>query len=128
MSNSKTKLYHTYADEPPFECSTGDMTDDGLEIILDKRTHELLIPKERETEETVTVIVRPKGGPALVEEPGDVVTAGADVPRGGVAVEFPRCRRERVEREVAESARRGLELFWRRRRGEILKVLSELSD
>lgn len=89
MSNSKTKLYHTYSDEPPFECSTGDMTGDGFEIVLDKRTHELVIPKERETEDAVTVIVRPKGGPALVEEPSEVVTAGADVLKGGVAIDIP---------------------------------------
>ena len=66
---SKTKLYHTYAGEPPFECSTGDMTGDGLEIVVDKRTHELVIPEGRETEEAVTVIVSPKGEPAAVTPP-----------------------------------------------------------
>lgn len=64
MPQSKTKLFHVYPDvpgEPPFECSTGDMTGQGLEVVIDKRTHELEVLRDGETEEAVTVVVRPRG-------------------------------------------------------------------
>lgn len=79
MSNSKTRLYHTYADEPPFECSTGGMEGDGLEVVIDKSTHELVIPRERETEETVTVIVRPRTSPQAAPAQSGAIGA----PRAG---------------------------------------------
>lgn len=91
---SKTRLKHTCPTEAPFDCTKGDMTGEGFLVVVDKRTHELVIPRERETEEAVTVIVRPRGGPPLVEEreqPGVLVTAGADVTKDGVTGEvFPR--------------------------------------
>lgn len=101
MSNSKTRLQHTYRTDEPFDCMTGDLSDQGLLIVIDKRTHELVIPKEQETEETVTVIVRPRGIPQAGTEQSGAIGA----------------RRARVKRDVAEATRRGLELFWRRRRG-----------
>lgn len=58
---SKTKLYHTCPTEEPFKCMTGDLSDQGFLVVVDKRTHELLIPKEQETDETLTVLVNPKG-------------------------------------------------------------------
>jgi hypothetical protein len=59
MPESKTTLDHIWPDDR-FRCQTGDMTDYGFEITIDKRTHEMEIPREKETEETVTVIVRPR--------------------------------------------------------------------
>lgn len=60
MSESKTKLYHLGYTPEPFQCDTGDMSSRGFEIVIDKRTHELVVPKESETEATMTVIVRPR--------------------------------------------------------------------
>ncbi len=59
MPESKTKLYHTFPSEEPFECMTGDLSEGGLLITVDKRTHELVV--EPEAEETITVRVNPKG-------------------------------------------------------------------
>lgn len=64
MSESKTKLVHTGSipgGDERFECSTGDMSDRGFEIIVDKQTHELEIATGSETEDSVVVIIRPKG-------------------------------------------------------------------
>jgi hypothetical protein len=102
MPESKTRLKHICPTGEPFDCTEGDLSGGGFLVVVDKRTHELVIPRERETEEAVTLIVRPKGGAPLVEEPPALAPVCAV-----------------VEREMAESARRGLELFWRRRRGRV---------
>jgi hypothetical protein len=79
---SKTKLFHTYPDEPLFECSTGDMTGEGFEITMDKSTHEFEIPRDRETEDAVTIIVRPKAK-GTVQEFRTEGNAGASTPLSG---------------------------------------------
>ena len=67
--NSKTRLMHTCPTEEPFDCTEGDLSDQGFLVVVDKRTHELLIPQERETDQTLTVLVNPRV--ALTVERGD---------------------------------------------------------
>lgn len=84
MPESKTRLKHTCPTEEPFDCTEGDLSDQGFLVIVDKRTHELLIPQERETDETLTVLVNPRV--ALTVERSDASAwraagARAQIPR-----------------------------------------------
>lgn len=101
---------HTRPTERPFYCITGDLTGEGLLVVVDESTHELVVREGAEAG-TKSVIVNPKG-------------AQAKGPRGG-AIGAPRAR---VNREVAEAARDGLESFYRRRRGEALYALTLRPD
>ncbi|MET0650196.1 MAG: hypothetical protein ABW208_26610 [Pyrinomonadaceae bacterium] len=60
MPKSQTRLMHTCPTEAPFDCTEGDLSEEGFLVVVDKRTHELLIPQERETDETLTVLVSPR--------------------------------------------------------------------
>lgn len=59
MPESRTKLYHTCPTERPFDCITGDLTGEGFLVVVDTRTHELIV--EEQTDETVTLAVNPIG-------------------------------------------------------------------
>jgi hypothetical protein len=62
MSESKTKLYHTRPTEEPFKYLTGDLSGQGLRVVVDKSTHELVVRYGYGAEEgTLTVLVNPKG-------------------------------------------------------------------
>jgi hypothetical protein len=60
MPNSKTRLMHTGPTERPFYCITGDLSGEGLLVVVDKGTHELLVQEGAEAG-TVSVIVNPIG-------------------------------------------------------------------
>ena len=60
MPKSKTRLMHTTPTERPFYCITGDLSGEGLLVIVDKSTHELLVQEGAEAG-TFSVIVNPKG-------------------------------------------------------------------
>ena len=60
MANSKTRLMHTRPTERPFYCITGDLSGEGLLVVVDKATHELVVQEGAESG-TVSVIVNPKG-------------------------------------------------------------------
>jgi hypothetical protein len=131
MSNSKTKLYHTCPTKGPFPCITGDLTGEGFLVIVDQRTHELVI-QQGATGETVTVAVSPRGAPMpeVSPRPGtrmlDLPPSSSDpMQQAGESIE--RLKRPCVERDVAKSARRGVELAWRRRRGRAIHLTQEES-
>lgn len=70
MSGSKTRLMHTRPTERPFYCITGDFSGEGFLVIVDARTHDLVV--EQGDDGTVTVRVNPKG----VEVKGPTVRPG----------------------------------------------------
>jgi hypothetical protein len=59
MAESKTRLKHTCPTEEPFDCITGDLSGEGFLIIIDRRTHELVV--EPDAGDEMTVRVNPKG-------------------------------------------------------------------
>jgi hypothetical protein len=60
MPKSKTRLMHTRPTERPFYCITGDLSGEGLLVVVDESTHELAVREGAEAG-TVSVIVNPKG-------------------------------------------------------------------
>ena len=67
MPQSKTRLMHTCPTEVPFDCMPGDFSDQGFLVVVDKRTHELVVREGAEAG-TISVIVNPKG--VQVQGPG----------------------------------------------------------
>ena len=61
MPQSRTRLMHTSPAERPFYCITGDLSGEGLLVIIDESTHELVVREGAEAG-TKSVIVNPKGG------------------------------------------------------------------
>lgn len=135
MPQSKTRLQHTSPTERPFYCITGDLSGEGFLVIVDKGTHELLVAEGAESG-TVSIIVNPKGVQVqgVSVRPGtrmlDLQPSSSDPMRQAAeSVEWLKsgaigAPRARVNRDVAESARRGLEQTWRRRHGEVLYALT----
>ena len=60
MSKSKTRLMHTRPTERPFYCITGDLSGEGLLVVVDESTHDVVVREGAEAG-TVSVIVNPKG-------------------------------------------------------------------
>jgi hypothetical protein len=126
MPKSKTRLQHTCPTESPFDCTEGDMTGEGFLVVVDKSTHELVV-RDGAEEGTTTVVVNPIGVAVkgVSPRPGtrllDLDASSSDPTRqAGESIERLKsgaigASRARVERDVAESARRGLELARRRR-------------
>jgi hypothetical protein len=82
MPQSKTRLMHTRPTERPFYCITGDLSGEGFLVVIDERTHDLVIQEGAEAG-TKSVIVNPKG--AQVQRPRRGGAIGA--PAGGQAQE-----------------------------------------
>jgi hypothetical protein len=114
MPQSKTKLKHTCPTEEPFDCMTGDLSGQGFLVVVDKRTHELVVRYGAE-EGTLTVLVNPKG--ARVQ--------GAS-PRPGTRMLDLDASPSDPLRQAAESIEE-LKKFHRRRRGQIIYPRSEES-
>jgi hypothetical protein len=60
MPQSKTRLVHTYPAERPFYCITGDLSGEGLLVVVDESTHDVVVREGAEAG-TKSVIVNPKG-------------------------------------------------------------------
>lgn len=111
---SKTKLQHTGPTEAPSDFITGDLMGEGLLVVVDRRTHELQV-RDGAEEQTVTVIVNPKGEGAAAPPPD----SGRVTPPGTWARFFPRVSSDPL-RQAGESLKR----FVRPRGGEALYALT----
>jgi hypothetical protein len=124
MPQSKTRLMHTCPTERPFYCITGDLSGEGFLVVVDKSTHDLVVQEGAEAG-TVSVIVNPKGVQvkSVSARPGtrmlDLSSPSSD-PMWQAAESVEELRRDHITREIAASARRGVRLASRRRRGHAI--------
>lgn len=104
MTKSQTTLQHTCPTEAPFDCITGDLTGEGFLVVVDKRTHELVV-RYGAAEGTITVLVNPKG----------VQVKGVNTRPGTRLLDL-----DASALDPLRQARESLKQFYRQRRGKAL--------